>query len=610
MLLSAWLFHKIGFHAMLGSFVFGLVFPRGEGTPFLYTILSKVEPFATLVLLPLFFMVTGLSIDLGQLRNTRMELLYILLVASGGKFLGSGAAAKLLGANWRHAIAIGTMMNTRGLTEIVVLNIAQQANILDDEMFAMLVLMAVITTAAAGPLLRLLFSPAQLVKEHAADLAADAATAEAGKPPPAAEASVAGAARLVVLPHDVASASRLLAAAVATLAPGMRAHVGVVRFCTPADLHARTELGTGLLRSPEEVLSKAQLEDAVRAIARPNLTTSVTVATTEDPLGDALVHIRAAAPQLVVTDWPAAPEARARLRALVVHAPCTVVLWGGGGAPADASPRAKLPLPAAAEDDAVAADVPTPALPPTATHPAAPPPRRARGAALLALLRDEKAQDALVDAAAARLKRMSLALIARLPERLRRSDDSDDEDAPCDEEAAPPPPSPPAHGGSIELQPHALGGAAVAAPPSPTTDAPGSAPASALRVTANDASTVVTPHSMAVAAASSLSPKFSKLMVTGWPRDAAERSELVAFVHDVEHDVATAAARRASRMPSMHAALMRRSTSSGEVRGGVSPPASPPPAAPTPRGVASAPDLSLPAAAATDAHAADGTPDA
>jgi Kef-type K+ transport system membrane component KefB len=113
MLLSAWLFHLIGFHAMLGSFVFGLVFPRGEGTPFLYTILSKVEPFATLVLLPLFFMVTGLSIDLGQLKNTRMELLYILLVASGGKFLGSGIAAKLLGASWRHSIAIGTMMNTR-----------------------------------------------------------------------------------------------------------------------------------------------------------------------------------------------------------------------------------------------------------------------------------------------------------------------------------------------------------------------------------------------------------------------------------------------------------------------------------------------------------------
>jgi Kef-type K+ transport system membrane component KefB len=136
MLLSAWLMHLIGFHAMLGSFLFGLVFPRGVGTPFLYTILSKVEPFATLVLLPLFFMVTGLSIDLSQLSNSGMDLLYILLVASGGKFIGSGVPAKLLGLSWRHSIAIGVMMNTRGLTEIVVLNIAQQANILDDSMFS------------------------------------------------------------------------------------------------------------------------------------------------------------------------------------------------------------------------------------------------------------------------------------------------------------------------------------------------------------------------------------------------------------------------------------------------------------------------------------------
>jgi Kef-type K+ transport system membrane component KefB len=113
MFLSAWIVHHIGFHSMLGSFTFGLVFPRGHGTPFLYTILSKVEPFATLVLLPLFFMVTGLSIDLSQLNKSGLELLYILLVASGGKFLGSGVIAKLAGCNWRHSIAIGVMMNTR-----------------------------------------------------------------------------------------------------------------------------------------------------------------------------------------------------------------------------------------------------------------------------------------------------------------------------------------------------------------------------------------------------------------------------------------------------------------------------------------------------------------
>ena len=152
MFISAWLVHRIGFHSMLGSFTFGLVFPRGYGTPFLYTILHKVEPFATLVLLPLFFMVTGLSIDLSRLNNTGLDMLYILLVASGGKFLGSSVVAKLAGLGWRHTIAIGVMMNTRGLTEsarrmrfltpeaslthpfrcfltVVVLNIAKQAKV-------------------------------------------------------------------------------------------------------------------------------------------------------------------------------------------------------------------------------------------------------------------------------------------------------------------------------------------------------------------------------------------------------------------------------------------------------------------------------------------------
>jgi Kef-type K+ transport system membrane component KefB len=137
MFLSAWLVHHIGFHSMLGSFTFGLVFPRGHGTPFLYTILTKVEPFATLVLLPLFFMVTGLSIDLSRLSSSGMDMLYILLVASGGKFIGSTVPAKLSGLGWRHSIAIGVMMNTRGLTEIVVLNIAKQAGIIDDEIFTM-----------------------------------------------------------------------------------------------------------------------------------------------------------------------------------------------------------------------------------------------------------------------------------------------------------------------------------------------------------------------------------------------------------------------------------------------------------------------------------------
>jgi len=150
MFLSAWLLHRIGFHSMIGSFTFGLVFPRGRGTPFLYNILNKIEPFTTLVLLPLFFMTTGLSVNLSMLNQAGLDLLWVLIVASGGKFFGSAISAKLVGFNNRHSVALGVMMNTRGLTEIVLLNVAKQAGIINDLMFAILVMMAVITTASAS----------------------------------------------------------------------------------------------------------------------------------------------------------------------------------------------------------------------------------------------------------------------------------------------------------------------------------------------------------------------------------------------------------------------------------------------------------------------------
>jgi len=518
MLLSAWLMHTIGFHAMLGSFLFGLAFPRGSKTPFLHTIVSKIEPFAICVLLPLFFVVTGLSIDLTQLKRSRLDLLYILLVASGGKFLGSGVVAKLCGLSWRHSVAVGVLMNTRGLTEIVVLNIAKDAGILDDEVFTLLVLMAVITTAATGPLLRLIFPPSALIREHEAAIAA---TAE-GRSTPAED----GAARLVVLPHDIASTPRLLSAAVATLAPGMRAHVSVARFSSPADVEQRTEMGTGLLLTQEEQRAKEALEAQLADIARPNLSSAVTSITTENMLGDTIVHLRAVAPQLVVTDWPASAEERQKLRALVAASPCTVVVWGGGGAAGAPAERSAPDKPVADVSEASTA------------------PQQPRWRFALALLHRESAQDAFVDAASKKLQAALDAACLRLPPWMRfcwRPDDDDD--------------------GA-----EAAAGELATAPSSP-------------RVISAESAGVVTAQTMAVAAASSLSPKFSKLIVTGWPAAERERAELVSFVHDVERDASTAM-RRASRQAS-HLNL-RRSASGPDVavQLTVKPPVSP--AAPSP----------------------------
>lgn len=499
MLLSAWLLHVIGFSAMLGSFIFGLAFPRGSKTPFLFTILSQIEPFATLVLLPLFFLVTGLSIDLTKLGGNKIDLLYILLVAAGGKILGSGVVAKLTGMSWRHSVAIGILMNTRGLTEIVVLNIAKQAGILDDTVFTLLVLMAVITTTSTGPLLRLVFPPAALIREHEAAIVAEKRDAAGPEE---------GAARLVVLPHDVANTPRLLSAAVATLAAGMRAHVSVARFSTPADVEQHTELTTGLLVTPEEVRATAALKEQLAAVARPNLSSAVTSITTDNMLGDTIVHLRAVAPQLVVTDWPSSQENRQKLRALVAASPCTVVVWGGGGAP-ELKPADEQP------PTAEAAAEPAPKGPP-----------QPRWRKALALLHRDSAQDAFVDAASKKLHETLDAVCERLPPFLRCCREDDDEEGPV--------------------------GAA---------DEPQTAPASPRVISGEDASELVTPQTMAVAAASSLSPKFSKLIVTGWPAGERERAELVAFVHDVERDASTAM-RRASRQASSNVPFLRRNASS------------------------------------------------
>lgn len=371
--------------------------------------------------------------------------------------------------------------------------------IIDDEMFTMLVLMAVITTAMAGPLLGLLFSPRQLVLERAADNAASAK---------ATGAKVSrGAARLVVLVHDVQSSARLLVAAVSTLAPNMRAHLDVAQFCPPRELHAQTEMGTGLLRSPEELNARTTLKEQLTTVQRRGLSSSVTVRTTDDPVAEALVHIRARDPQLVVTDWPASEEERAQLKELVVASPCTVVLWGGysptmnhgvgGSAPAAPSHQASgEPAEASVLDKLEANGVGAVA----STRIKAFKPRPT----LMELLRNETVQDEFADDVMAFVWRSlasgQAAFERRLPAFLRP-------------DAAAVAAAREAHEDEIDDDEHGD------------------------HVRVNSDASVVTPHTMAVAAASSLSPKFSKLMVTGWPDNGDECAELVKFLHDVEHEV-------------------------------------------------------------------------
>ncbi|WP_084316294.1 cation:proton antiporter [Actinospica robiniae] len=148
----------IGVHAIFGAFAFGLAMPRrhvatAEVRQQIAIPLEKVSS----LLLPVFFVVTGLSVNIGGLGWTGLVALLIAIVAAvGGKFAGAVIPARLSHLSWRESGILGTLMNTRGLTELVVLGIGRQLGLIGANLFTVMVLVAVVTTAMAGPLLNLL----------------------------------------------------------------------------------------------------------------------------------------------------------------------------------------------------------------------------------------------------------------------------------------------------------------------------------------------------------------------------------------------------------------------------------------------------------------------
>jgi Kef-type K+ transport system membrane component KefB len=136
--------------------------PR-EGTGALRLALSeRVGEFNSALLLPVFFVVAGLKVHLSGVHAAELGL--VLLVAIGGKFGGAFAGARLHGLPARKSAGLATLMNTRGLTELIILSVGLQSGILDESLYSIMVMMAVITTAMAGPLLRLIYPPS--VIEH------------------------------------------------------------------------------------------------------------------------------------------------------------------------------------------------------------------------------------------------------------------------------------------------------------------------------------------------------------------------------------------------------------------------------------------------------------
>lgn len=153
LIISSYMTEVIGIHALFGAFMTGAIMP--DITKFRNIFIEKVEDVAVILLLPLFFVFTGLRTEIGLINDAYLWKVTggIILVAVVGKFLGSALAARFIGQNWRDSLTIGALMNTRGLMELVVLNIGYELGVLSPQIFTMMVIMALVTTFMTGPAL-------------------------------------------------------------------------------------------------------------------------------------------------------------------------------------------------------------------------------------------------------------------------------------------------------------------------------------------------------------------------------------------------------------------------------------------------------------------------
>jgi Kef-type K+ transport system membrane component KefB len=163
--LTSWM----GLHPIFGAFLFGVVMPRADVAGLYMRALPRIEQVNSIVLLPVFFLIVGLKVNLSHFDAGRLaELALILAVAISGKGLGAFAGARACGVRPRHSAVLAILINTRGLTELIALEIGLQLGLLDQNLYSLMVLMALVTTAMTGVLLRLIYPP-ELVRQDIAE---------------------------------------------------------------------------------------------------------------------------------------------------------------------------------------------------------------------------------------------------------------------------------------------------------------------------------------------------------------------------------------------------------------------------------------------------------
>jgi Kef-type K+ transport system membrane component KefB len=156
LLTSALICEYIGIHAIFGAFLLGTLVPFGSRIARELT--ERLEDLVVILLLPAFFAFTGMRTQIGLVTTGEAWMVcgLIVAVATAGKFGGTMLAARLTGMGWRDSASLGVLMNTRGLMELIVLNIGLDLGVISPTLFAMLVLMALVTTFATTPILHAL----------------------------------------------------------------------------------------------------------------------------------------------------------------------------------------------------------------------------------------------------------------------------------------------------------------------------------------------------------------------------------------------------------------------------------------------------------------------
>ncbi|HYK33320.1 MAG TPA: cation:proton antiporter [Streptosporangiaceae bacterium] len=249
LLLSGYATDWMGVKFIFGAFIFGIVMPR-DVPALRQSILERLEQVSVILLLPVFFVVAGLSVNLSGIGLSGLaDLGLIMIVAVAGKFGGAYYGARLTGVRTRQAGALASLMNTRGLTELVILTVGLQLHILDKSLYTLMVVMAIVTTGMAGPLLRVIY-PNRIIERDITE----ADRSALGR---------AGAHRVVVLVDDTATAEPLvdLAAQIARSRSNSDVLLAHLVASAPGD---RLEVGAGF---GGELLHMTQTMDVLHQLA-------------------------------------------------------------------------------------------------------------------------------------------------------------------------------------------------------------------------------------------------------------------------------------------------------------------------------------------------------